>query len=96
MNGQPATAIRDTGADIICVKGDLVDASTETLGEITLRSFSSRPEKTRVVAVELTSPFVSGCLEVAVVENLCKPVLLGNVATFADGRRVTLPFYSRG
>lgn len=93
IGGIETRAIRDTGADVICVRSDLIPEGSYTGRNVSLVT-ARRSDGTREVRwarVFIDSPYFVGSADVVAVPDLTFPVLLGNRTSLADGSRVKIP-----
>ena len=93
VEGKPVQAIRDTGADMICVRADLVPSTCYTGKQVLIQTAvtTGQPQVMQCARVYIDSTYFTGSTEVVAVPALIYPVLLGNRTMLADETVVTLP-----
>ena len=94
VNDKEVTALRDTGADVCCVRADLVKPDQYLNQDIDLEMADvSCARKYPLARVEVQSPLVQGELTVAVIQNLRCELILGNHVSTGDGKRIAVPLF---
>ena len=96
VNGRICSAMRDTGADDICVKPELVkdEDYLESSERVSLAVLGVSGEYQRAL-IHLDSPFVKGRVQCIVIPELGPDVFIGENATLEDGKEEQLPVYPR-
>lgn len=99
VNGVPAVALRDTGAELCIVSARLV-SEEDILAGVRHKVSLADPTVMREypeASVLISSPWVKGRIHMLVADQLCHDVVIGNTVTFASGETVKVPVYaSRG
>ena len=91
INGVDTCALRDTGAQTMCVSKYWVPSDAKTVGQATLTFAEQNSRKVcPVVVVPIRTPFVSGKVQAVVMDNPVKPMIIGNKVTFEDGSTVSI------
>ena len=96
LNGRPAVALRDTGAEL-CIISEKLVSEEDILSGIVQRVSLADPSVTRdysVASVFIESPWVKGRVHMLVADSLCQDVVIGNTLVFASGERIKVPVYA--
>ena len=97
VDGKVVNAMRDTGADDLCIRPEHVNESNYlgTFEKITLADLKIQGSYPRAV-VELDSPFIKGKVQCVVIDDLGVDVFIGDSLKFSDGTLVdNVPVYPR-
>ena len=96
VNGVPAVALRDTGAELCIVSARLV-SEEDILAGVKHRVSLADPTVMReypVASVFISSPWVRGRIHMLVADQLCHDIVIGNTVTFTSGESVKVPVYA--
>lgn len=96
VNGTTCRAMRDTGADDICVKPKFVRSedylgTTETVYLAVLKVSGKYPK----AIIDVDSPFVKGRVQCIVIDDMGPDIFIGEYATREDGSVEKLSVYPR-
>ncbi|XP_025112250.1 uncharacterized protein LOC112574993 [Pomacea canaliculata] len=93
LNSHEVSAVRDTGADLLCVRRVLVDPKDLTHRKQRVRYASTDTQWVPLAYVRLESPYYSGEVEAAVFPDLIEGVLIGNTMRTKEGKEIQVPVY---
>ncbi|XP_070207587.1 uncharacterized protein [Littorina saxatilis] len=96
VNGRVCWAMRDTGADDICVKPEFVKkedylGTTETVCLAVLKVSGEYPK----AYIEIDTPFIKGKVQCIVIDDMGPDVFVGEYAVRDNGKIEQLPVYPK-
>ena len=96
VNGKKCNAMRDTGADMICIKPEFVNDKDYLEGteEISL-AIMNICGNFKKAFINIDSPYVKGKVQCIVIPNLGPDILIGEKATFENGKDVKLSVFPK-
>ncbi|XP_025113979.1 uncharacterized protein LOC112576003 [Pomacea canaliculata] len=93
VNDIPATALRDTGADLLCIRSDLVPNPRLTGSSRWIRYANSGLTRAPLAIIQLESPYYRGKAEAALIPKLVEEVIIGNTLRTELGVELQVPVY---
>ncbi|PVD28211.1 hypothetical protein C0Q70_10798 [Pomacea canaliculata] len=93
VNNRRATALRDTGADMLCIRSNLIPDPCLTGRKRLIRYANSGSMYAPVALVYLESPYYRGKAEAALIPRLVEEVVIGNTLRTELGEELQVPVY---